>query len=189
MLASLIAVSLNGMEVDESKRIAIKISGEVVPNSSYFVYEGDEGIIGGIPTSSKMVTFYGATGDAIETIEHHRCFPIIERKLDPQAPKPQPTSCALRYWPAIRIIGNATKGVPGDFIVFYDKNGNKIVSHRIKADGIMLELFDALQERLGDELDLSKIRQGTIVDMRLEDRAHDNSLRVAQGEASSCRLF
>jgi len=154
---------LFSMQKDEDK---------IISNASYCIFEGDnpKDIIGGIPGSSKTVTFYTFNGDKIKTIEHNFHFPLMRGKLDPKAPKPQPVSCMLRFWPAIELDFGMTKGVPGWFIIFYDKNGNRIESYRYYYDiqknviSVMDKdyLFDKSNPQLIAEdfpLDLSKIRE------------------------------
>ncbi len=131
----------------------------VVQDSSYFVYEGATGTTGGIPTGSKLVTFYTFDGRPLKTIAHKFYFPIIERKLDQKAPKPQPTEYEIKYWAAHAIslkrldgtVGTVYKGVPGNFILFYDKNGNIIERDRFD-EGSSVQNFS-------NKLDLSIVKQ------------------------------
>jgi hypothetical protein len=107
-----------------------KVDPSVIPNASYLIYEGAADIVGGIPTSSRLVTFYTCDGTPLQQMNHQFKFPMMNRKLDQSAPKPRPTAYALTYWPAIQIGFGMTKGKPGDFIVFYDQHGNRIESFR-----------------------------------------------------------
>ena len=107
-----------------------KVDNTVIPNSSYMIYEGQYGIISGVPNTSRNVTFYTCNGDPIATEEHYFRFRLMSRKLDPAAPKPQPIKYEIKYWPAVSCPDGMKKGVPGDFILFYDKNGNQIKSYR-----------------------------------------------------------
>lgn len=105
----------------------------IIPNATYFVCEGNEHAIptGGIPSNARHATFYTATGDEIQKISRSQAdFFELKSKLDPQAPKPQPVTYAIKYWPAIQLGFGLTKGVPGYFIVFRDKHGNHIESYR-----------------------------------------------------------
>lgn len=97
----------------------------VVPNASYVIYEGDTGVPGGVPHHSRYVTFYSSCGDLIKKIEHNFDFQLIEKRLDSAAPKPQPTKYKIKHCPGISL-GFGFKSEPRDFVVFYDKNGNKI---------------------------------------------------------------
>jgi|SRR5579871_6375536 len=54
----------------------------------------------------------------------------MARKLDPKAPKPRAATYKIQYWSAIKVGFGMTKGKPGDFIVFYDKHGNRLKSFR-----------------------------------------------------------
>lgn len=102
----------------------------VIANASYCIYEGASDIVGGIGSSSKYVTFYTYNGNHITKIEHHDEFSKINNMLDHNAPKPQPITCTIKYWPAIPMPFGGTKGVPGWFICFYDKHGNQIDCYR-----------------------------------------------------------
>ncbi len=108
---------------------------DIIPEASYYVYEGAENDIvapgSSIPGSSTYATFYNATGDELETITKEQCdFFKLQNKLDSHAPKCQPATYAIKYWSAFQLGGGMTKGTPGYFIVFSDKNGNSIKSYR-----------------------------------------------------------
>lgn len=109
---------------------SIDVDDSVVPNSSYMIYEGVQGIVGEVPATSRYVTFYTCNGDPIQKVEHHFCFSVMERKLDRLAPKPMPVAYQIKYWPAISIGFGLKEWALGDFIIFYDKNNNKIASYR-----------------------------------------------------------
>lgn len=102
----------------------------VIPEASYLVYDGDSDgdIVGGVSASSRNVTFYTFDGNPITTIEHGSRFFAMSRKLDRSAPKPRPLTYKIKCWPDIRIGFGLAKGGSVDFILFYDKNGNKIDS-------------------------------------------------------------
>ena len=117
------------------------IDKSIIPNSSYMIYEDEQTMTGGVPASSRQVTFYTPTGDPIKTIEHHFCFYAMNRKLDQSAPKPQPIAYQIKYWPAISLGWGMTKGVPGDFIAFYDKNGNEIKRYRYDKTNNQITVF------------------------------------------------
>ncbi len=101
-------------------------SGAVIPSASYMVYEG-AAETGGIAYTSKYVTFYTYDGQALATIEHGLFFPVMERKLDKNAPKPRPTKYKIIYNKGIRY-----KVAPGYWIIFYDKNNKRIDSWRFE---------------------------------------------------------
>jgi hypothetical protein len=95
---------------------------DIIPDSSYCVYEGENEITGGISSACKHVTFYTFDGTAIRTVEHD---PLgsEDHMLDLQARKPQPQSCTIKYW-----NGNS-KTKPGWFIIFYDRHKNSLGSY------------------------------------------------------------
>lgn len=101
----------------------------VVPNSSYIVYENTDPITGS-NINSTYIEFYTHDGKFITKTSD---FEKIQKRLDLIAPKPKPVKYAIKYWPAINI-GWGTKGVPGNFIIFYDKNNNIIESFRFNKD-------------------------------------------------------
>ncbi len=119
------------------------------------MYEGATSITGGVPASSKLVTFYTFDGQPLKTIEHKFRFPIIERKLDQMAPKPRPTECEVKYWPAIQLGFGMRKGEPGNFIIFYDKNGNIITRERFNENSNL--------QNFNNKLDLSIVKQRAII--------------------------
>jgi hypothetical protein len=124
-------------------------SREIIPHASYVIYEGASktGIGSGVPGTSRQVTFYTSNGEPIKTEPFEMCcFSAVERKLDPSAPKPQPTTYKIKFWPAFHLglvtsIFGLTKGSPGDFIVFHDKNGNIIDSHRYNKESDKVTVF------------------------------------------------
>lgn len=125
----------------------------IVPNASYAIYEGASGIVGGVPTTSRWVTFYTCDGQSISTIEHKFRFPVIDRMLDGNAPRPRPVDCEVKYWPAIQLCFGLPKGVPGNFILFYDKNRNVIKSLRCEDDA------NATIQKCGEQLDITTVKE------------------------------
>jgi hypothetical protein len=121
----------------------------VIPDASYCIYDGDNATlcVGEIPSSSKFVIFYTFDGNPIITIEHKSRFDDIEKMLDPNSPKPQPTSCLIKYWQAISLGFWEKKGIPGWYIHFYDKNGYKIKSYRYSIDRNEITELDRSKER------------------------------------------
>lgn len=123
-----------------------------------------------VPNESRYARFYSATGELLHTEEHHKAFRSMEAKLDPAAGKPQPANCRIQYWPAfpITFLGKvvATKGVPRDFIVFYDKHENTIKSYRYNQTQQVITSFDgthhvdlaALDQVKDFPLDLTKVQ-------------------------------
>ncbi len=109
---------------------------DVVPNASYCMRSYGEEKINGVSTKFHYITFYTFDGNQIAQKKYDFCEfggGYAARKpadmLDKNAPKPQPVSCKIWYWPACRI-GFGTKGCPGWFISFYDNNGNLIHHYR-----------------------------------------------------------
>ena len=153
------------------------MTNQIIPGASYLVYEGCPTqnshlahIPGGVPGSSKTVTFYTADGDPIETQEHEFRFPMMDAMLDPNAPKPKPTSFTRIWWPAFELGGGMTKGVPGYAILFHDKNGHRFDWVRIKlADddlsGITkVDLSSAIEEPADFSMKENKVeRTGCII--------------------------
>jgi hypothetical protein len=120
---------------------------QIIKGASYLVYEGAENAIIGRtpPMKSCNVSFYSFDGELLATMP--RKFTFMECMLDASAPKPQPTNFKIAYWdgepiqpesfkndPILWIASkfgmHMRKGVPGNFIVFCDKNGNIIGSER-----------------------------------------------------------
>lgn len=91
----------------------------VIPGASYYVQ-----------TSQESASFYSFDGNFIKTVEYPAWASGIEARLDSSAPKPRPVACEVSYWKAFPVylggIRVATKGVPGDMIIFFDKKGNEI---------------------------------------------------------------
>ncbi len=111
----------------------------LIPNSSYYVFDGFEGMDAGdctakIPETSKYVTFYTFDGTEIRKVDRNsHSQEYMEIMLDPSAPKPQPTSCLIKYRPGEKLdyywMCCMEKMPAACFISFYDKNGNQIKSY------------------------------------------------------------
>lgn len=115
------------------------MSQNIIDNASYLVYEGTPTkdsisieLPGGVKCKCKNVTFYTFDGEPIITLEHDFRFPRMDEKLDPKAPKPKPVSYRKIYWPAIHIGFGMEKGCPGYFVLFHDKNNNRMGCSRIE---------------------------------------------------------
>lgn len=105
----------------------------VIPDAAYLIYDGAEHAVptGAIPGRAEFATFYSATGDTLRTVSREECDLFeVGKRLDPHAPKPQPATYAIKYWPAFQIGFGLTKGAPGYFIVFRDRHGNHVKSYR-----------------------------------------------------------
>ena len=101
------------------------------PGSSYYIYEAQKGIGEGIPRDSRTVTYYDCDGEPLGTMEHHFYFPGVEAILDCKAPKIRPATFAIETeCPAIRVGSGFKKGEKGKFVVFYDKNNNRLAMYR-----------------------------------------------------------
>jgi len=140
----------------EQNAFSEQVESEVVKGASYAVCDGAF-ITGcmGTPCSGKFVSFFTYDGNLLvkKEIEGHSCCNTKRKfKLDPLAPKPQPVSYQIKYWPGIivRIEGlsrlwfgrNIVKGVPGDFIIFCDKHGNRIKSYRFDKNTQQISIFE-----------------------------------------------
>ena len=119
--------------------------------------------------------FYTASGELIQEVEERfggRNEHLARKlRLDPNAPKPQPTTYKVKYWAAFPFTWGfgfkGTKGTPGDFVVFYDKNKNVIKSYRYNSSTNEIDIF---QENTGwksvaisdfDELDMTDAKNET----------------------------
>ena len=135
---------VNAVNVDYWQRMG------VLPIESLPVYNTDYSVVSNasyclLKRQSKektlSVDFYTFDGEKIITKESYpsaefgggwgaRC---PEAMLDQGAPKPRPVSCKVWYWPAYRVLFS-TKGCPGWFISFFDKNGFVIDQFRFDKD-------------------------------------------------------
>jgi hypothetical protein len=165
-----------------SAMFAVEVDRTVIPNASYYIYEGAPDIIAGvIPCAHKYAHFYTATGDLLQTVEHNLC--AMKAKLDPNAPKPQPVKYAVKYWPAFSLgVGKGTKGMPGEFIVFYDKHGNQIDSYRYDKEAQKVFLYEDGKIKLSaiselKNLDLSVACDATPYEDLRNDFKHQLYLR------------
>ena len=92
-------------------------------------------IIGGnTDHRTKERLYYTFDGELVDRSTDDHDIWHEEAKLDSCAPKPQPVRSKIQYWEAIGVGLGMTKGVPGWFILFFDKNGNKIDSYRYDMD-------------------------------------------------------
>lgn len=159
-LAVLVVSTLSyGMEVEEESSI--------IKDASYVIERGSDFFGFGQSTPG----FYTATGKLIQEVEDQafRGFKMqhLETRLDPDAPKPKVASYKFKYWPAIQVGCGMTKGIPGDFVVFYDKNKNVIESHRYNSStGEVIIFSDVTSEKKVpfaqfDELDMTVAKNET----------------------------
>lgn len=128
------------VSADVSAPVAMPVNNfDVVPNASYCMRSEGKEKINGIWTKFHCITFYTFDGNQITQKKYDVCeFGSGSAKrskdmLDKNAPKPQPVSCKIWYWPACEIrfwFHTQFKGCPGWFISFYDKNGNLIQRYR-----------------------------------------------------------
>jgi hypothetical protein len=140
VLISLI-ISLNMMAMNTQ---------EIIPSASYAAPADQDDITGNRTSANTSITFYTFDGNPITTMPLPAGRTITDNQLDKSAPKPQPVSCAIKYWPAFRapvggllglFIPTITKGVPGDFIVFYDKNEKIVQSYRYNRATSLITVF------------------------------------------------
>lgn len=106
----------------------IYTSENLILGASYVIYEGDTDIVRNIPYESKRAFFFTYDGDLIKEEFHNFNEKKMNSMLDPNARKPQPTKITIEYWPDAKI--SPANEHHGYFIVFYDKNNNKIISFR-----------------------------------------------------------
>lgn len=125
---------------------------EVILNASYLVYEKTTMLGVGVLPSSRYVSFYTYDGEFIESRKHDFSFTAIKKMLDNKAHKPRPVKYKIVHWDGVQIGFGMRKGIPGKFIVFYDKNNNIITRYRY--NGSCLITSDDLK-KFEDEVDLS----------------------------------
>lgn len=118
------------------------MASSIIPASSYYVFD-PESITRGVHISGKTVTFYTFDGNPISTVEHHFTFEL-DKQLDPDAKKPQPTTVKIRYWPAHYLGLGMYKGCPGWFIDFYDKHCNQVAYYRYDKEEHEIILFSGV---------------------------------------------
>lgn len=106
---------------------------DIIPGSSYLVYEGSltksspiNCCPGHVNRNSKTVTFYTFDGNSITTIEHHFDFEKMNSKLDPSALVPKPVSYRRIFMPSFRNVDSSIIEA-GYMVLFHDKNGNRIL--------------------------------------------------------------
>ena len=109
-----------------------------ITNASYYIFKGEENRI---PVSGvrfpyvEYATFYSADGDELKKVTHQEHdYRELDQLIDPSAPKPRPVKSEVKYWPGIPVGYGINKAVPGDFIIFSDKNGNYIRTFRYDKD-------------------------------------------------------
>ena len=150
-----------GMEVEEESSI-IKDASYVIDGADWFRFQDNPPAPGFYTATGELIQT--ATGELIQVVEDQQ---DLKKWLDPQASKPQPISYKFKYWPAVSIGWGMTKGVPGDFVVFYDKNGNVIESHRYNSSTDEVTIFSdvTLAKQVPftqfDELDMTVAKNET----------------------------
>ncbi len=152
----------------------------VVPGSSYCISNVINTIQDGVLSQSECFTFYTFDGNPITKRTYSSIFEFDARfrkakkpqsMLDKNAPKPQPVRCKVWHWPAYKIFFT-TKGVPGWFITFYDKNNRVIAEVRFDKNTYGNITISQLQEKKLP-LDLSNLQRIEFEDKkkgRLDDR-------------------
>ncbi len=142
--------------------IGMNLSGKkIIPGASYLVYEDDD-ITDKVSCNSQLVHFYSADGEHLVQVQHDNKFTKMKHLLDPNAPLPQPVTCAIKFWPGYEVGANTPISEPGYFMVFYDKHSNRIKSYRYdtKARQIILS-------QTGEQKNLCPIRQLKDLDLSL----------------------
>jgi hypothetical protein len=123
----------------------------VIPNASYYIYDRHQSCtVNSSPallpsgwTGEQKVTFY--TFDGVPILVRDGSFQKDELCLDRKTPKRRPRFSKRIWWPAIPIGGGFTKGVPGEFILFYDQRGVCIYYTRFPYDGTDLDLSQVIE--------------------------------------------
>ena len=77
-------------------------------------------------------------------------------KLDPDAQKPQPTLCVIKY--RYGFFG-LTGGKSGYYVLFYDKNGNVITRCRASEGTVIEEIRPTSLDNILEKLDVSNIKK------------------------------
>lgn len=105
---------------------------KIIPGASYAIYDEHQSyttttkpynLPGGYSRGPQDITYYTCDGKELAKI------PLNftggpDPRIDPEAPKPLPVSFRRVWWPAFAIGGwGLTKGVPGEFVLFFDKRG------------------------------------------------------------------
>ena len=85
-----------------------------------------------------IVKYYSFDGELLNEVSQPVNLKDEEKRIDPNAPRPQPVRSSIRYWPAISLGTVGTKGVPGFYIDFYDKHDNCFKSFRYHSDTKMI---------------------------------------------------
>lgn len=153
---------------------------EIIPNASYLVYECDDGITDKVYRNSQLVHFYTAEGEHIQEVQHDNKFTKMKKRLDPRAPLPRPVKCAIKYWQGNEDNPNA--GMPGYFVIFYDKNKNRIKSCRFDPEARQIILAQN-----GEQKDLCPIRKLQDLDLSLmsDEQKSPRAIDVPQQEQLS----
>ncbi len=120
---------------------------------------------GSCSSTSTHATFYTFDGEPLATIPHEFCFPLMDRRLDPGAPKIKPASFQRIWWPAHRLGFGMTKGAPGYAVYFYDKNGNRFAWKRMDTAD------EDVRGKFGDVYDLTESREDA-PDFSLKESAY-----------------
>jgi hypothetical protein len=156
---------------------------EIVPNASYLVYECDDGITDKVYRHSQLVHFYTAEGEHIQEIQHDNQFTKMKDLLDPTAPLPRPVRYAIKYWHGYE--DNPNTGMPGHFVIFYDKNKNRIKSYRFDPEARQIII-----SQQGEQKDLCPIRQLQGLDLSLipDEQKSPRTGDVPKVEKEKCCL-
>jgi len=94
-----------------------------IKSASYYCHEKPGSRLVGYKLGSKTVTFYTFDGQQLITVQNNG---DMSRRLDPDTPKPQISKYKIYYWAGIPLGGGLTYAPKGDYILFYDNNGNGI---------------------------------------------------------------
>ena len=125
----LFASQQEGPKAQSSTQSRLHIDFSVIPNASYFVRSEE---------NPNIVKYYSFDGELLNEVSQPVNLKDEEKRIDPNAPRPQPVRSSIRYWPAISLGTVGTKGVPGFYIDFYDKHDNCFKSFRYHSDTKMI---------------------------------------------------
>lgn len=125
----------------QNRLLNLEYPNEYIPEASYYV-NGENSLDCYSETFGDLI-FYSFDGKNLKNIKYFYSPLSGDKRLDPNAPKPQPSSFELKYNDCIfsylidfNFCGHRfkhlpmRKGIPGWWIIFYDKNRNKIAHHR-----------------------------------------------------------
>ena len=134
-------LSLTGVSVAD-----VVAESVVIKDASYVVCDGDTYSLHGLPFTrqcqGKFVTYFTYDGQPLKKVSLDAscsCKKVVKQfELDPSAPKPQPAYYRIEgLYRATglerMLLGKYARSDQGLFILFYDKNNNKIANYCLQA--------------------------------------------------------